>query len=113
MDLKDFVGETLKQIIDGVITAQQHAGQAGAAVNPDKLFTSEAAPGQMFVGHNALPANAVDFDVLVSTAQDDKAKGGVGLFVGPIGVGAQGEAGSASSTSNRIKFSVPILLPRQ
>ena len=37
MDLKDFVSETLKEIISGVEEAQEYAKKHGAVINPTKF----------------------------------------------------------------------------
>lgn len=37
MDLKDFVSETLKEIIAGVKEAQEYAKEHGAIINPTKF----------------------------------------------------------------------------
>jgi hypothetical protein len=34
MELKDFVAETLKQIVEGIVVAQQDVKEKGAMVNP-------------------------------------------------------------------------------
>lgn len=34
MRLEDFIAETLKEIVNGVCTAQQYAAQHGAIINP-------------------------------------------------------------------------------
>ena len=60
-----------------------------------------------------LIAHVINFDIVVSTNDTDKAKGGVGIFVGEIGVGVRGEAESQSTAVNRIQFSVPVYLPTQ
>ena len=113
MNLKDFVSETLSQIIDGVKLAQDHAKDAGAVVSPTDLMSPNPDATSLLSGPNAKPVQLIYFDVAVSTAHDKKAKGGAGLFVGPVTLGGQAQSGAASSTVNRIKFSVPIILPGQ
>lgn len=55
----------------------------------------------------------LEFDVAVTTQEDSKTKGGIGIFVGSIGIGAQGQSGTSLSEINRIKFKVPLALPEQ
>jgi hypothetical protein len=38
MELKEFVSESLKQIIDGVIDAQTYVGNKGASINPGHII---------------------------------------------------------------------------
>ena len=100
MDLKTFVAETLKQIVDGVREAQSKEG--GDAIN------AEAAPssGSLLLTRGGM-FTRVDFDVAVSAETEGGGKGGIKVF--SVGV----EAGAAHKTgyANRITFSVPVRLP--
>jgi len=46
MQLKDFITETFKEIVDGVIAAQEYSGPKGARISPSGL-TSRTDQGQM------------------------------------------------------------------
>ena len=111
MELKDFVAETLRQIIDGVSVAQAHGTAKGRRVNPQGLTFRTDQGMQMFDGKTGQPAQLIEFDVAVSTAEGTQTKGGVGILVGPVGLGSQGRSDAGRSSSSRIKFSVPVLLP--
>lgn len=118
MELKDFVSETLKQVIDGVKSGQDHAKKVGAVVNPDKqlvfgnpgfaLFTHEAG-----FDNSERYAQIIEFDVAVTTTQDVQAKGGGKIFVGFAELGSQLQSDRQRNAENRIKFSVPVCLPYQ
>ena len=100
MELKDFIEETLKQIISGVRRAQESAIELGAKINPR--------------GGSVVEMRNVHFDVAVSTSGGTEAKGGIGVFVVPGGsTGSQDQSDVASSSMSRIKFSVPVKLPVQ
>jgi hypothetical protein len=111
MELKDFVSETLKHVMEGVKMAQEKAAELGGAVNPIGFIITQASVPRSMQGD--LVAHVINFDIVVSTHDTDKAKGGVGIFVGDIGVGVRGEAESQSTAVNRIQFSVPVYLPTQ
>jgi len=103
MELKEFVAETLSQIIEGVRIAQQ--SEEGANVNA-------AMAGADFGGHIVNVgtygvATRVDFDVAVSA----ETKGGAGAKLSVFGVGVEGGAGHTAGSANRISFSVPVRLP--
>lgn len=111
MELKTFVAETLKQIIDGVVDAQAYGKKKGAAINPAKRTTSQ---------HNGIretddPAQRqnVEFDIAVTAGEGTEKKGGFGIFVGSLGVGAQGQATANTQSVSRVRFAVPVLLPSQ
>jgi len=100
MELQDFIGETLKQIISGVKNAQESAIELGAKVNPR--------------GGSTVEMRNIHFDVAVSTSEGTETKGGIGVFVNPVGsVGSQDQSDVANSSMSRIKFSVPVKLPVQ
>lgn len=112
MELQEFVSETLVQIIKGVADAQRKAEKLGAHVNPIGLQSPGKAPvGQRYDSTTWAVTENVEFDVAVSAADNTETKGGIGVFVGPLTLGSQGETGSKYSTVSRIKFSVPIMLP--
>src|ERR1700730_8705593 len=81
MDLQSFVTETLKQIAAGVRQAQKDQGEGATGSSQN-----------------------VDFDVAVTTSEGSDKKGGAGVFVAGVGIGAQGSSSAASSTVSRIKF---------
>ena len=108
MKLKDFIAESLNEIIDGVIEAQKHYSANGGVINsPDVIGPSVGTDR-----HTGVVAQLVDFDVAVTAAEETETKGGIGVFVGPIGLGSQGKSDSANSSVSRIKFSIPVILPK-
>ena len=70
LELRDFVAETIKQIIDGVATAQQYATSKKAIVNPRPLMHHVPAP------------ESISFDVAITAAKDTKTHGGIAVFAG-------------------------------
>jgi len=54
----------------------------------------------------------VEFDVAVTAEKSEGTKGGIGVFVGSIGLGAQGKSDLKNQSVSRIKFSAPISLPK-
>ena len=111
MKLKDFVAETLNEIIDGVMEAQTHYQGKGGSVNPDTLSSSGSPEGKIWDRSSKTYAQKIDFDVAVTTSEGTEARGGVGIFVGPIGLGSQGKLDASNISYNRIRFSIPIVLP--
>lgn len=71
VELKDFVSESLRQIIDGVCTAQDYAKTKGAALNPEKLIT--IAESKLLVrqgqGQFDLIPQLIEFDVAVTATE--------------------------------------------
>ena len=116
IELKTFVEESLKQIIDGVTAAQEHAMEQRALVNPVGLYMPSAKqPFGVWEIHasSVRTAQSVEFDVAISANEDSQASGGIGVFVGAFGIGSKGQTGESSSSMSRIRFSVPLSLPQQ
>ncbi|MEK6686370.1 MAG: hypothetical protein AABY99_08265 [Pseudomonadota bacterium] len=111
MKLKDFVAETLKEIVDGVVEAQKYYKEKGGSINSSSITFRTDHGLQIWNSENGQPVQQIEFDVAVTTTEGTETKGGIGVFVGPVGLGSQGKSDATNSSSSRIKFSVPILLP--
>lgn len=113
MELKDFVSQTCKQIIDGVVSAQEYANKKGAVINPMGLVLENGSSRveQNYRDAAYLDPQTIDFDIAVTTSEGGEAKAGIGVFVGPIGVGTQGRIEEGNMKVNQIKFSIPIVFP--
>ena len=110
LQLRDFVAETIKQVIDGVATAQQHAKEKNAAVNPKLGF--HAQNEDLLIDHaTQQPVQSISFDVAVTATKGSKTQGGIAVFTGMIGLGSKGQSEKSDETVNRIQFSVPVSLP--
>jgi hypothetical protein len=98
MDLETFIAETLRQIIKGVQTAQHHDDCKEAQIHPVHR-------------DGTVRMRDIEFDVAVTVTEGSEKKGGIGVFTGAFGIGAQANANTANSSVSRIKFGVPIILP--
>src|SRR5664279_23453 len=109
MELKDFVSETIKQIIDGVSTAQEHAASKGARVSPNVDYHS----GKVAIidSISQQPVQNIDFDVAVTASNEAKTQGGVAVFGAAFGLASKGQSERSNEVINRIRFSIPIVLP--
>lgn len=105
MELHEFVKETLVQIVNGIVEAQKNdiIRDNNASVVPFGVSTSDM----------KLANREIEFDVVITTQTESSAKGGIGIFVGGLGVGTQGKLNANDSLVNRVKFSVPVLFPMQ
>ncbi len=108
MDLEAFVAETLRQIIKGVETAQQHEDCKRAKINP-RANVHQWSTGNTIAVDPA--SRQVEFDVAVTVTEGSEKKGGIGVFTGVFGIGGQASSNAANSSDSRIKFSVPVILP--
>jgi hypothetical protein len=116
MKLDEFIFESIKQVIDGVEKAQDYAQSKGAKVTGENLGWVGAKNGAGIVYYDNSSGEVVkmiDFDVAVTTKEGDKTKAGAGLFVGPFNFGASGQSDTENGSTSRLKFSVPLHLPKQ
>jgi len=113
IDLEDFISEVLKQIINGVKKAQLHAKENGAQVNSSNTYRTSQGDMKLDISDHGGLVQEVDFDVAVTVSSQGNLKGGMGLFIPAAGVGYQAEKETGNSTLSRIKFKIPVALPRQ
>lgn len=106
MNLRDFVKETLVEIAEAVDEANDALKDKGAFVNPVKVV-----PHTGRATEHVRQLHEVEFDVAVTAEEGKETKGGLGIMVGTIGLGAQGKSETSGSTHSRVKFKIPLLLP--
>jgi hypothetical protein len=111
MNLREFVGEALTSIAEGVRDAQKRGKELGLSVNPIAGVFFDPEKGERGKGQSPVGVK-VHFDVAVVATKDEKAGGKAGLSI--WGVGAAGELATseACSHTSRIAFDVPVMLPR-
>ena len=93
MELKDFVSETLKQLIDGVKEAQPYAIESGGAINPKGLQYLEGSSGVVQHKETTRIGQEIEFDLEVTVIEEKGRKEGAGVFVLGIGLGTQKKSG--------------------
>lgn len=113
MELKEFITAVLTEIIDGVKNAQRGAEHAREGeVNP--LLSTQQGELQKqghLVTRWGQMVQSVKFDVAVTVEKGKGTKGGIGIFMGGIGVGSQGESKVSQASVSRIQFEIPVSLP--
>lgn len=113
MELKDFISETLSQIIDGVSEVQEKYKTKNVLINPDKI---EGANGEYYISgrssshiHTTLIQN-IQMDVAITATEGNENKVGIGVAK-ILNIGTSKETNAQNTTLSRIKFSIPISLP--
>lgn len=112
MELKDFVSQSILQIVDGIKLAQEE-NKTDARINPSGLRLGSKVEQENLYDfeHNTL-LTKVEFDILVSAEESKGTKGGISILVGTVSLGTQGQSGKKDQSVNRLKFSVPVSLPK-
>ncbi|MES0870919.1 hypothetical protein [Pseudovibrio sp. SCP19] len=103
MELREFVTQSLQQILEGVREAQ--AGESGDNVNAG--LKGVKLEGSLINGGELGVFSTVEFDVAVSAENKGGGKAALKVF----GVGVEGGGQLSASYANKIKFSVPVRLP--
>jgi len=109
MELREFVKESLVQVVRGISDAQETVADSGAEIAPasSRIYGNR----KDLAYSDAGVIENVSFDVAVTVSSDAATKGGVGIFVAPIALGTRGESKRQDTTVSRIQFSVPVVLP--
>lgn len=110
MELQKFLSESLKQIIDGTVEAQEYASTKSAFVNPEKLHA-----GTGTIGSYNLPSlgRLIDFDIAITVSEQDGKSGGGSISIASFKLGGDISNSTNNSTITRLKFSIPLFLPEQ
>lgn len=114
--LKDFIEQTLSQIAEGVNSFEESHKDTGITARPtistkgDLAGKSTSNAGLIYLGMDAGYASLINFDVLVTEEDTEKAKAGVGLKVMFAKAGGDLEANKGNSSANRIQFTLPLKL---
>ena len=108
MNLEDFIKTALIEIVAGVSAAHAEISKQGAQTGSIKNYG--ATRGQR-TDENGREIQRVEFDIALAEASATDTKGGIGVFLGAVGLGSQGASHGESSSTSRIKFSVPLVLP--
>jgi hypothetical protein len=108
LELKDFIKESIRNIVEGVAEAQELIKDKSAGINPKKVQFKEN--GQ-FNYHNSGKPQFVEFDVGLTSIQKSGSSEGIGVFLGSISLGKKNDDGTEHTAVTRIKFSLPLVLP--
>jgi len=82
-------------------------------VNPKIMYGADSAPtGKYYATQGRNLVHFVECDVAVTTESTATASGGGKISVLGFGVGGEGATSSKDTIASRIKFEVPIALPR-
>ncbi|HVA48331.1 MAG TPA: hypothetical protein VNH11_18335 [Pirellulales bacterium] len=115
MNVQEFVCESLLQIARAVVQANKEFAAISIAAQanpPGVLFESDAG-----TRHAAVPdTHAIHFDIAVTVAysaeKTSSKKAGLALTVVSGGLDTANASDSSSSATSRIRFAVPLKLPR-
>jgi hypothetical protein len=110
VNLQDFIKTALTDIVAGVAAASEAAVAHGASVGSMPLF-GYVKENKIMTDGGDRPVATVEFDIALAETNSKDTKGGIGVYLGAVGLGSQGASHGEASTHSRIKFSVSVVLP--
>lgn len=105
MNLKDFVAQTLVDIIDGVKEAQGRTSEGQIVPYVVKTFTA--------VEHGVSEIQTVAFEVSVRAEEKKGSEAHIGVVTALVGGGVRGESGKSDGHVATLSFKVPVRFPVQ
>lgn len=114
MELNEFVKETIVDIVKGINDANDELKESSAFVVSSNCkdfsgnirYTEDSQGLRHYV-------SLIDFDVAVSISDGNSKEGKGRIQVGPLSWGRNNEKTTEEANSNRVKFSIPLALPRE
>lgn len=118
MNLKDFIKETIIEISTAITECNKELSENGTIVNPRDVLGENKkwlnVYGYLSEGERRLRAiQLVNFDVAVTATDRSGKKGGIGIAVASLGIGAQGKTEEENVSYSRLTFSIPVALPNE
>lgn len=108
MELKEFIKETVENIVEGVVAAQEIIADKGAEINPRKVQFRQNGEWNNF--NSGMP-HSVEFDVGLTSMDKSGSVEGVGVFLGGVSLGKKNDSGVEQTAITKIKFTIPLVLP--
>jgi hypothetical protein len=111
MDIKDFVENTLLQIVQEVNSANEKLKDTGAIISSKNVRPLRE--GTTYNSSTYDLVNLIEFDIAVTVNEKDTANGGMGIKIAGISIGGRLQNETANQSINKIKFSIPLTLKSQ
>ena len=111
MELREFIKETLLQLMQGVKDAQDETKDLDAVINPetvsiggDRVYTA--------INNTNRMVQYVSFEIGLTSTTDDSIKKGIGVNLGGVlNTGGGKDHKDSNSSATKISFEIPVVLP--
>lgn len=116
MTLKEFTKNTIVEIVEGVIEANNSLQEKGAFISASSLSNAvrDAQVPILYARDSDNKIHAVtnvDFDIAISISDNNETEAGGGLRLNVFSCGAKTTDISNNEIVNRVKFTLPLALP--
>lgn len=115
MELKEFIKESLSQIIDAIKETQEKYKDTNVVICPDNI--QEVKGGLYILDENEYDnyssrskVQNIDMDIAISVTEKEGNKSGLGIAK-IINAGISSENTQQNESISKIKFSIPIVFP--
>lgn len=109
MELKNFIKDVIVEVFEGVKEAQSTIKEDGSVINPYDWYNPNFQKEDAFA---VLEKTHIEFEVAITVSDSTESKGRIGIYIGNMGVGAQGKNSSGNESISKIKFSIPVKYPQ-
>lgn len=110
MQLDEFIKESLTQIMNGVIDAQKESVGKKYVINPYTRKKSDVIGNVMF-DFSLKDKMSIDYEIILTNNTSNKNKGGIGVFLGGVGIGGQNDSTNENNNLTKVKFPIPVVFP--
>lgn len=110
MELKEFITQTLCNISQGIIDAQNQSSTSGFIINPKNIRKRDSNVYEHYNGNDAT-IQEIEFNIVVNVTEGSDSKIAVGAFTGILSGGGSTSNQNNNSTQTTIKFNLPVQFP--
>lgn len=113
IELKKFVEETLVQIVKGVKASQDDIKNIGGEICPTGLYFSGGSETRVIYKPGKGIVQTVEFDIALTVTKATALEGKAGIAIHIASAGGETSLEKTREALNRVKFTVPVLLPSE
>lgn len=119
MELKEFIKEAIEGIVSGILESKESLSNTDAEISPENFQVNSEesqAYGRTITTNNhptsgTRVVSKIDFDIAVIAEDSDSTNAGGKLSIMSVAISGGKEKKAANSSTSRIKFSIPVVLP--
>ena len=109
MELREFISETISNVIFGIEDAREKIKGTDGKINPPVMADGEISKSEDPQGREI---EEIEFEISLKLEEKEGSKATIGVFSGIFGGSVEGKSASTNQAVNKIKFSIPIVFPR-
>lgn len=108
MDIREFIINTLVQIVQGVDDANEKLKETGSFISSKNIRPLR--DGTTYNTETYDLVNLIEFDIAVTVNEKDSTNGGMGIKIASFNIGGGLQNENSNQAINKIKFNIPLTL---